>query len=55
MIACRVKEETPEEPNALNDPTPVGGHLSETKVSLTEPLDHIAPICIIVSSTAWLG
>jgi hypothetical protein len=27
----------------------------KTKASLTEPLDHIAPICAIVSSTTWLG
>jgi hypothetical protein len=28
---------------------------ARTKTSLTEPLDHIAPICMIVSSTIWLG
>jgi hypothetical protein len=25
-----------------------------TKASLTKPLDHIAPICMIVSSRAWI-
>jgi hypothetical protein len=25
-----------------------------TKASLTKPLDHIAPICMIVSSRVWI-
>jgi hypothetical protein len=29
--------------------------LVRTKASLTEPFDHIAPICMIVSGKAWLG
>jgi hypothetical protein len=29
--------------------------LARTKTSLTEPFDHIAPMCMIVSSRAWLG
>jgi hypothetical protein len=29
--------------------------LARTKASLTEPFDHIAHICMIVSSRAWLG
>jgi hypothetical protein len=28
---------------------------AKTKASLTEPFDHIASICMIVSSRAWLG
>jgi hypothetical protein len=28
---------------------------ARTKASLTEPHDHIAPICMIVGSRAWLG
>jgi hypothetical protein len=29
--------------------------LARTKASLTEHFDHVAPICMIISSRAWLG
>jgi hypothetical protein len=55
-VACRVKELIPEEePNVLNDPTPDGEHLSEDEGKSHRTFDHIAPICMVVSSRVWLG
>jgi hypothetical protein len=53
MIVCRVKEPiSEEEPNVPNDPAPDVSTLTRTKASLTKPIDHIAPIYMIVASRA---
>jgi hypothetical protein len=53
MIVCRVKEPiSEEEPNVPNDPAPDVSTLTRIKASLTKPIDHIAPIYMIVASRA---